>query len=659
MYDRLCCMGGDSDLISFGQNNIHFAFDMSAILVCFIVFLFSMIYQRTEKTQNKVFIVLIFIVMVNAVCELVTNYLQPISGKSKILFSLMDYSRLMYFIIHAALCPVFFYYVTCVCGAVSKLNFRHNLFYSMTFVITEIAVLLNPITHWIYHFDEKGEYCRDFAIYAIYIAAAFYFFMAILRLLFSWRALTARRRIALVYFMAIVILGVVIQLIWIDMKVELLAESFGVLGIMLSVENEDDRVDPITGVYNRRALENDLDTCFINKTTLHLLCIKLTNADITERLGNGGTDSVLNAMIADHLRTLFPRYCIYKTSPDTFAVTLFGISDDNIKGISELISERFEKPWIIGGNEVLLNAVVMSANIPLRIGNTSDALYMADSSVPANNEKKILVDSDLDYLLRLSAVEKAIKRGLEDKNFEVYYQPTYCLDEGYSLHGAEALIRLHDPVIGHVYPSEFIPIAEKMGLIDELDDYVLREVCEFLKTGIPAECGMECINVNLSVLQCIRPGFVERIISIVSGFGIEKNMINFEITESVAANDYRILSKTMNSLKREGFLFSMDDYGTGYSNMQSIFSLDFDIIKIDKSILWSAEKGELGKIILENSVRMIRQMNRRILVEGVETEGQIELLRKLGVDYLQGYYFSRPVPKKDFIALIKNRSAGA
>ena len=106
-------------MISFGESSIHFAFDLSAILVCLIVLLFSIIYQRTEKTQNKVFLVLVFVIMVNSVCELVTNYLQPICGRSRFLFSLMDYSRLLYFIIHAALCPVFFYYVTCVCGAES------------------------------------------------------------------------------------------------------------------------------------------------------------------------------------------------------------------------------------------------------------------------------------------------------------------------------------------------------------------------------------------------------------------------------------------------------------------------------------------------------------------------------------------------------------
>jgi EAL domain-containing protein (putative c-di-GMP-specific phosphodiesterase class I) len=145
----------------------------------------------------------------------------------------------------------------------------------------------------------------------------------------------------------------------------------------------------------------------------------------------------------------------------------------------------------------------------------------------------------------------------------------------------------------------------------------------------------------------------------VNGSGINKRLINFEITESVAAGDYRLLNKTINALKREGFMFSMDDYGTGYSNIQSVFSLNFDIIKIDKSILWSAEKNELGRIILENTVRMIKQMGRQILVEGVETQAQLDLLKQIGVDYLQGYFFSRPIPKDNFIRLIaNNRSPG-
>ena len=164
--------------------------------------------------------------------------------------------------------------------------------------------------------------------------------------------------------------------------------------------------------------------------------------------------------------------------------------------------------------------------------------------------------------------------------------------------------------------------------------------------------GMDCINVNLSVIQCIKPGFFEHIMEIVNEYNIEHAMLNFEITESVGAEDYQVLSCVTKKLKSQGFLLSMDDYGTGYSNMEGIFSLDFDVVKIDKSILWSAEKNSNGRIILKNSINMIHDLGCKILVEGVEKKEHIDMLKKLGVDYLQGFFFSKPVPKNKFLEII-------
>jgi EAL domain-containing protein (putative c-di-GMP-specific phosphodiesterase class I) len=129
-------------------------------------------------------------------------------------------------------------------------------------------------------------------------------------------------------------------------------------------------------------------------------------------------------------------------------------------------------------------------------------------------------------------------------------------------------------------------------------------------------------------------------------------MINFEITESVGADDYQVLSEIAKNLKTSGFKLSMDDYGTGYSNMESIFALDFDVVKIDKSILWSAEKNANGRTILKNSINMIHDLGAAVLVEGVEKQEHIDMLTSLGVDYLQGYFFSKPVPKSTLLEII-------
>ncbi len=461
------------------------------------------------------------------------------------------------------------------------------------------------------------------------------------------------RRIAIIYFFTVCIAGILVQLFFLDVKAELFAESVGLLGIMIAVETEDDRIDVDTGFYNRRALQLDLNNYLVNKRELWVMCIKVTNADIIPRVTGSENVDILSTLMSDYLRTKISRSYIYNMNPQTFVLTILDKDEEAVKSLATEILVRFDMPWTINDNEYLLKAVIMFADVPKRLPSSADAFYMADSPVPEGNDKKILCGSDLNYLLRRSAIQNAIVNGLKKDSFEVYYQPTFNLSDG-SLHGAEALLRLDDETIGRIPPYEFIPISEQMGLVDVLDTFVLGEVCKLLSTELKNDTSIEAINVNLSVLQCMKPGFVQSIDKEADKYGIDRSRINFEITESVAASDYDQLSQIVSELKRSGFRFSLDDYGTGYSNVMSVFSMDLDIIKIDKSILWTAVDHELGRILLENTVRMIKQMGRKVLVKGVETKAQLDLLRDVGVDYLQGFYFSRPLPREEFLALVAN-----
>ncbi|MEE3399369.1 MAG: EAL domain-containing protein, partial [Eubacterium sp.] len=368
--------------------------------------------------------------------------------------------------------------------------------------------------------------------------------------------------------------------------------------------------------------------------------------------------------IAEYLKLRVQRYHIYNIDPSHFIILLGDSKEDkqrrfrglfkkyepsyNIDELTEEILRRFKGNWNMGKTKTSLNPVIIKANIPDNFKTVEEAFFFIDSPIPERLDKQVLEGDDLGYLLRRTQVENAIRRGIAQDGFEVYYQPVYELSTK-KLYGAEALLRLYDKELGQIFPDEFIPVIEQMGLIDDVDNMVLGKVCEFIESGIPEKAGMRTLNVNLSMIQCMQKGFVNRINQIVDGYKVDKHMITFEITESVGADDYIKLGEIIKELKGSGYQFAMDDYGTGYSNIQSIFSLDFDVVKIDKSILWAAEKGELGMTILTNSINMIRQMKKKIVVEGVETESQIHLLEKLGVDYQQGFYFSKPIPKADFI----------
>ena len=219
--------------------------------------------------------------------------------------------------------------------------------------------------------------------------------------------------------------------------------------------------------------------------------------------------------------------------------------------------------------------------------------------------------------------------------------------DGKSIYSAESLIRLSDPEFGELFPGDFIPAAERNGMIEQIGEYTLDEVCDFFNSGIPDKLGIRYINVNLSVVQCMSAGFAANVKKIVTARGVDPSRINFEITETVASLDYASLDAVIRELKNEGYMFSMEAYGTGYSNLHSIFSLDLDMIKMDRRLLWEAEKGEEGWTVLENSVRLIHELKHEVVVVGVESREQFERTRKLDIDWYQGNYFSRPLSRKE------------
>ena len=634
---------------------LHYSsFYICSLLLCVSCLCYTLIQGRVARRQNQVYLLLLLIILFCSVSNIFIAFFEGAGGAES--HFIADTARFISYVFHASLAPMFGYYVLLVCGNAWQLSYSKFTLYALPFLFTELVILMNPLTGWVYYYDDAFQYCRSWGAYAIYAATFFYLLVGLVNLLRYWRAVTSAKRNALVFFITLVAIGIFIQITYQEIQIKLFTDALAALGLMLSIEDEDDRIDMATGAYNRRALSFDLKNYITTEQTFQVIGVRITDmASVHRVMGSSASDAFLRS-VATYLRTLLPPYCIYNANPSTFIILIRGDDENGAAEIAAEILDRFDEKWNGGKVESLLHAAVTRGVSPKNFPTREDVLFMADSPIPVKEEKTVLSGRDLSYLLRRLEVERALHRGLEEHAFEVYYQPVYEMPS-LRMNSAEALLRLHDRVLGNVPPAEFIPAAEQAGIIEELGDFVLEEVCAFIASGEPDKIGLDVIGVNLSVLQCVQPGFSEHMKSIVARFDVNPAKINFEITESVATNDYNALDAVIRDLKDGGFTFAMDDYGTGYSNMQSIFSLDFDLVKIDKGILWSAEKNSIGRAILDNSVRMIREMNRKILVEGVETEEHIKLLAKLSVDYLQGFYFSKPVPKDEFIELARTQQA--
>ena len=627
------------------------AFDIGAVFICLTSLVYMIICGHYKKFQSKVLLIIIVDVAITAASNAAAALIRTYAVASAASHTAIEVVGFIYFVTHTALAPLFVLYVLAVCRVSTGNSIARNIVPGVPFIAAELLVLTNPITHWVYTYGPDLSFWRDWGIYALYIIGTLYLVVGFVKLVYRWRALTRMKRRALVYFFLMAAAGIMVQLLIPVLRVELFAESLAVLGVIMFVENEDDVIDSETGVYNRQALRLDLATYSSRGKPFYLIVVRVTNIDALNRLGRKvHTEGSLIVSLADYFKSIVEWHCVYRTAPTRFVLVDPNLDKVQAAELAKKISDQLGKGWKFGGIEVALHAVVALACVPDDMPTTDDVFYLLDTPMPHAPDGTVLQGEGLNYLVRRAGVERAVQRGFDEDNYEVYFQPIVRADG--SMHEAEALMRLNDSELGGVPPIEFIEVAERLGCVDRIGDFALRQACAFLQSGEPQRLGIDEINVNLSVIECMQTDFVDRVRRAVAESGVDAHRIGFEITESVASGDYDFLGRVMERLKRDGHKFSMDDFGTGYSNMHSLQTLDFDIVKIDKSVLWDAEKSSTGMAVLENSVRLLRNTGCKILVEGVETASQLELLQRFGVDYYQGYYFAKPMPKDEFVAFI-------
>ncbi len=257
-------------------------------------------------------------------------------------------------------------------------------------------------------------------------------------------------------------------------------------------------------------------------------------------------------------------------------------------------------------------------------------------------------------LLREQVIINEMDQALANQEFVVYFQPKYELDE-YSPCGAEALVRWRKPDGSMVSPGEFIPIFEKNGFIIQLDYYVWEKVCQYIQGELESGREPEPISVNVSRVNLYNPKFLESLINLVEQYRIPPQYLNLELTESVFSDTENVILNAVDYLHKAGFTIMMDDFGSGYSSLNVLKDIELDVLKIDMKFLSKSRNGDdgRGEKILEAVLQMAKSLNMPVIAEGVEEKRQVEMLKRLGCNYIQGYYFAKPMPLEQYRKLEK------
>lgn len=256
-------------------------------------------------------------------------------------------------------------------------------------------------------------------------------------------------------------------------------------------------------------------------------------------------------------------------------------------------------------------------------------------------------------LLTEQEISSMMKQGIAEKQFQVYYQPQFDHTNG-RIVGAEALIRWIHPVKGIISPGLFIPVFEKNGFITQLDLYVFEEVCLFVRKCLDENKKVVPISTNLTRYDIFSSDFVKKLDKIRKKYDIPTELVRVEITESAAIGNSKGINDAIRELHDYGFIVEMDDFGSGYSSLNILKEINFDIIKLDMMFLRTDESTE-GKagIILSSIVRMVNWLGLPIIAEGVETVRQADFLNSIGCNHIQGFLYSKPLPEKEFCELLQ------
>ena len=548
-----------------------------------------------------------------------------------------------------------------------RLSFFEKIFVGLITVASFITIIFSDIQ---YHISPDSVYSYGEMVNIVYILITVLTLSTIVKAIIASREVEARRVTSYTLFaMGLWIVFGMTQLFLPQILFSSVSISTMLLLLVISLGNPSERVDKESGAFNYEALRLVIADKLNKAKPFFIVNIDMEEiSKLRRQFGDQAVISVLTE-IRTYVAKQFAQN-VYKINNHSFTVIFDEHSKDKMDMYLELLDDRFREKWSLNENtKIHINAHVDFIRFPqdtpfLKKGmqtSTSQLLefielchtYSEDAEFVHRVDSRLLQKRD-----RQELIYRLLQNAIKNDGIEMYYQPIYSIPEK-RFTNCEALVRLKDnTTLGFVSPEEFIPVAERNFLIIPLSNCIFEKVFDFVSRNRLQDKGLKHVEVNLSAIESIDLSFPSLMKDLLQKHKLDPSMINLEITESIAVSSGRKLKRNMDDLINHGCTFSMDDFGTGYSNLSQITRADFSIIKIDKSLLWPIfEKKnpnrDNAKILLESMVNMILQMGLKIVVEGVETKEQFDYLVKLGVTYIQGYYFSKPIDTMEYLRFLE------
>lgn len=521
-------------------------------------------------------------------------------------------------------------------------------------IIAILGILFGDIN---YSVSVKGSYSYGTLVNIVYVMSATYSVMAIAALAYAVKNRHLVIKYDFIFCFAAWLFIAIYQYLVPTASLISLAIALIVMFVYISFENSKENEDKdIHSLLSRNAFEMVIDELFGENKNFYVICFSMQN---TTSLRSTYSLSTCLDCIAKSVKSIpdFSNRNIFRISEFSFGFILFSKEELTDWSARYKVSD---KALLIEDSSIQPTYIVSAVECPTSADNAESLFSLisfCQSHYEAQNDHSVLiVDKEIadkrNYIL---SVERLIQRAVDEDGFYVVYQPIINTKTN-RCESAEALVRLKDTKsFGFISPEVFIPVAERRGLISKIGDQVFSKVCQFIKDNEVEKLGIKYIEVNLSGIQIADPTIPFRLHQTVKSYGLDPKMINLEVTETALVRSGKVALDNMEKLKSFGYKFSMDDFGTGYSNLSQVAAVKYDLVKMDKSLIWPAfePNNEQARTIMIACIKMFHTLGISVVAEGVETAEQAEVLATNGVEFLQGYHYSKPVKEDKFLEFVQ------
>ena len=627
-------------------------FLIAAVVILLLVLRNFLDQKRAEDLNSRVFLFFAVIGILDVIAELVSDYYIT-SGDGD--FGLAAVVTTTIFYLFQALLP---YALLCYIMTLHDnklISVKKMLLAGLATILLASIVLTNPFTEKLFYFDVSAGYVEGPWYRLMYYSALFHL-AVILILVISWRKEFGSQKTKVILDILILCgCGVVIQLLHYPLLMTGFGMSLGILALFLTINNPNANRDSLTGVYNHLYLTRRSDEPIAAGKSFHIITIYLYQLKhINKVAGVEGGDYILQ-LTAKKLEELCGSR-VFRITGKRFLVLTMSLQE--YEYYITQIKKMFETDMQLDADSskpatpVILSGIVHGQKLGASGLMLEYAEYLESLSMQ-NGMIEVIQDDQqtMDGFLYNKKVEQYLRTAIAQDLFEVYYQPVYSTEKN-DFVTLEALSRLHHPELGWIAPDVFIQIAEKNHMIEQITDLQFKRVCMFINEHRDLMKKLFNIKVNLSSLDLMRSDCSSHFIRMMDDMDIHHDWIQFEITETVATEYNAGLGMVVDGFMAAGVRLCLDDFGSGYANLNTVMRLPFSAIKIDRTLLFDICNDKKRAMFYQSIIETFHRMGYSIVSEGVETEEEMSLLSSWGVDMIQGYYFSRPLPVEELLKLL-------